>query len=232
MSLSPGKLSVPSDLYAGDTSPQALEERIRHLVDALGVTVQEVNSLREGQGRAAPSGGNGLADVEKELRRLRGLLIPNRGGVESFQSGDLADRPGAGREGRFYLAEDATPAPILTWDDGSAWQKLTGTEYGSNANGEYLKFENGAMMCWLDTGRIYTVAAGASVNVEHTFAVPFVASPGVAAGGYEHSGAGAHAVIEINQVVSATTFTKISMKNGHSSQLVLGMSYVAMGRWK
>lgn len=47
--------------------------------------------------------------------------------AEQIQQGILANRPPAGIIGRFYYVTDGTPAPFLSYDDGSSWKTINVT---------------------------------------------------------------------------------------------------------
>lgn len=85
----------------------------------------------------------------QKLLNWTNAQVHNAGGVPSIQAGTLLARPAAAVAGRLYLVTDATPEPVLTRDAGAAWEVVGGAEYGSNANGSYVRYQDGTQICFL-----------------------------------------------------------------------------------
>ncbi len=105
-------------------------------------------------------------------------------------------------------------------------------EQGSNANGNYVKFADGTMICYFrdSTSVTTTTAAGsfyAGGPTAYTFPVAFVGNPIVApGGGYATGGSVAFSLI---RGVSSTLVNVMAYGPNNAGGCLLG--YVAFGRW-
>lgn len=91
--------------------------------------------------------------LANRTRWLLDNLVRNAGAVPSVQAGTGAARPAAGTAGRLYVVTDATPLPRIDRDTGTGWTEgVGGPQFGANANGQYLRWENGVQLCWMRIG--------------------------------------------------------------------------------
>ena len=143
---------------------------------------------------------------------------------------------------QIYIPHDTQSDPFIyvrqqwtgsTW---SAWKTL-GAYYGSNANGEYVRFADGTQICWLQETNVAvslgsTVVQGLTIywaNRTWTFPAAFVSTPGV------HILFDGDSTVErpgIEIAPPGTTsiiYSVTSLKNPTSLRYV---SAFAIGRWK
>lgn len=111
-------------------------------------------------------------------------------------------------------------------------------ESGSNANGYYIKFEDGTMIC-------KGTASGSSPNydwwsfckrtaeqIQVTFPATFVGSPTVTANPTNVLG-GLFAILIDTQTTTHFTFTGLRAGGAaNSNYTAWGITYIAVGRWK
>lgn len=167
--------------------------------------------------------------LANRTRWLIDSMIRNVGGVPSFQAGTLAARPAFGTPGRLYLVTDATPLPRLDRDTGTAWvQGVAGAQYSSNANGGFVRWENGVQLCW---HRIAGFGAlESSLNtVVWTFPAAFTATPITpVAGAGNFSGTPVLMTARDGTATGVTVdaYLPVSRPNYASAELL------AIGRWK
>jgi hypothetical protein len=105
-------------------------------------------------------------------------------------------------------------------------------DYGSNANGAYLKLYNGVMVCWhrqasaIATNVNVTGAYWRTNTVNLTFPVEFVGVPTVV--GTTHNGA-VDAIATNAYQVTTTTVSLVGWGVNAAQTMTIG--YVAIGRW-
>lgn len=116
-------------------------------------------------------------------------------------------------------------------------------ESGSNANGEYIKFSDGIMICkgkkkFIDVaitavwGNFYT--SGDNILVFDDFAQDFSEIPivTVAPVSYDGSGGNFFVITNLNKSVSKKNAGGFQVGRGTSSTQTVILSYIAIGKWK
>lgn len=109
-------------------------------------------------------------------------------------------------------------------------------EYGSNANGEYVKFADGTMFCSFSLSGSYAVQTavgalfGESAMRTWTFPAAFVAAPQVA-GSAGRSTADANTPLLHLGNPSASSCPYRALSVASSVSLGVGISFIAKGRW-
>ena len=105
-------------------------------------------------------------------------------------------------------------------------------ERDSNANGEYVKFADGTMICWFE-GVIGTQNINEAFNfcfassaIEWTYPVQFVSVPSVAPGGTSHN-----LTVSSNESITTTAARTRMLSNHISLSNVNKFGPLAIGRW-
>lgn len=104
-------------------------------------------------------------------------------------------------------------------------------ERGSNSNGNYTKYADGTMECWIYLGDV-SFAVGSSITLSWSYPVSFVGIPFVSAGGAMRA---ASAIVAGSWQVYATSATGTSIRLNPFSSTVdnaRDTMYFAKGRWK
>ena len=120
-------------------------------------------------------------------------------------------------------------SPGGPWGD---WRVLGAPEYGSNANGEYVKFADGTMICWHRLSATVDIAVGyfggyRSSGQVWNFPSAFVSSPQISFTGTGSSAFGGTATSDATATGAAVAWTAISSQ----SSAVRKMEVMAIGRW-
>lgn len=126
-----------------------------------------------------------------------------------------------------YIRTDADTVAIY---DGTYWVLDRQEERGSNANGEYVRFADGMMICrrsMFSTGIATNIASGAiyrGTELIITFPAVFSSQPSVAVG-WSASRMSSMGTPNTTGVYGITPFSS------HSSDTTLNASFLAIGRW-
>jgi hypothetical protein len=179
-------------------------------------------------------GANGKDNVPtrqlaNRTRWLLDNLVRNAGAVPSVQAGTGAARPAAGTAGRLYVVTDATPLPRIDRDTGTAWTEgVGGPQFGANANGQYLRWENGVQLCW---GRVIGFGELESRlnSVAWTYPAAFVDVPIVLVAGASNFNGTPVLATSFNPWKTGTTVF-VHMPNGRPNYT--SAECAAVGRWK
>ncbi|WP_079518052.1 hypothetical protein [Kosakonia radicincitans] len=105
-------------------------------------------------------------------------------------------------------------------------------ERGSNANGDYVKYADGTLICWFNNATTVTTSSAAgnlyvSSTTTFTFPAAFSALPVVSpAGRYISGGSVAWGIVRAVTATTAELFGLGFLTNGGVS-----LGYVAVGRW-
>ena len=103
--------------------------------------------------------------------------------------------------------------------------------YGTNANGKYLRFNNGVQICEFTGGSVDSTSALGNIfrssDLTLTFPIAFSAVPSVISNALESNVYGIWSGVR-SRTTSAVTLMKLS---GTSSSAG-AVSYIAMGVWK
>jgi hypothetical protein len=106
-------------------------------------------------------------------------------------------------------------------------------EYGSNANGEYVKHANGVLECWGTTA--VTIPAGSSgvYGPDLTYPVPFVGEePAVVFGNKGNSASVSNIGVETPTVGTLLTAFRPYVKQADTVARTHNVYWRAIGRWK
>ena len=123
---------------------------------------------------------------------------------------------------------------VLSYD-GSKWGNVTAFDSGSNANGSYMKFPDGTLICWKNLTVSGTFSAWGNVFISDamslgSFPYTFYAVPAVTVTPRNTDTAGS--VVNLNNV-STTSCGEVRCQRGTTlgtSQFTF--SIIAIGRWK
>jgi hypothetical protein len=103
-------------------------------------------------------------------------------------------------------------------------------EKGSNANGRYIKYADGTMIC--ENRQAITMAFGGAgslyrqLNVTYTFPVAFTVAPNCVASTYGQQNSW------VGSADPSTTTLTLDVWNVVSATVGTGVQYIAIGRWK
>jgi hypothetical protein len=142
--------------------------------------------------------------------------------------------------------------PDVTTDDGDVYAKgnILGTvsessgvptgaiiERGSNANGEFVKYADGTMICTKNIGNVDPVTTATMATIPYwaddwTYPSAFVASPSLSTSGATRSGTGGRGWATHTNARSTTScnFRHTSMSSAAFDN-VQQVAYTAIGRW-
>jgi hypothetical protein len=129
----------------------------------------------------------------------------------------------------FVSGSDSTYPPIAWTDYVEAGAGIVAS--GSNANGSYIQFDDGTMICWFSSSTLLTTNTGqgawfVSPTTALTFPVAFIATPIINA---STLGANATPAVSINAESNTTaTLRLIGSANNYTGYV----RYSAIGRWK
>jgi hypothetical protein len=110
-------------------------------------------------------------------------------------------------------------------------------ERGSNANGEFVKYADGTMICTKDIGTVSPVTTVTMGGIPYwadnwTYPAAFAASPSLSTNGATQSGTGGRgwATHSLNRSTTACNFRHTSMSSAAFDN-VQQVAYTAIGRW-
>ena len=130
----------------------------------------------------------------------------------------------------FNAAFDAIDTTVASHLAESASKHIK--ESGSNANGRYIKFDDGTQICWNTVSFPATFTAWGSIflfnyDTKITFPSAFISSPSLNA-----TNSGGYAAMIARASRDATGITQLSLVRGTISDQTYVIDYVAIGRWK
>jgi hypothetical protein len=104
-------------------------------------------------------------------------------------------------------------------------------EYGSNANGHYVRYPNGVQECWMYEFALPSRAAGIYLDTI-IFPAAFIAYPSVQATAMETMGQAVVYTYDHKSVDLAYDRFKVRWEHKYGSSISVRISHIARGRWK
>lgn len=133
-------------------------------------------------------------------------------------------------ETKGWLSSTSLPAVVGTVSQTAGAPTGNIVERGSNANGEYVKFADGTMICW---GTVVGLAPSAAVGqvftsdvITATFPVAFASATSMAV-----SAGASVTTVWCNTNGTSASATSFRIFSPVSNATVYNVKYVAVGRW-
>jgi hypothetical protein len=119
--------------------------------------------------------------------------------------------------------------PIVLTYDGTKWWPVASQDSGSNANGYYIRYSDGTMQCWYNTGATTTAVTTAGLQITYTFPISFISTATLSVAGTGNPNADVRC--SVTGGVSSTTTCNIFITTS-SNQNFTYLGFNATGKWK
>jgi len=119
--------------------------------------------------------------------------------------------------------------PIVLTYDGTKWWPVATQDSGSNANGYYIRYSDGTMMCWYNTGSTAIAVTIVGAQKTYTFPIAFISLSSLFVAGTGNPAADVRC--SVTGGVSSTTTCNIFITT-LSNQNFNYLGFNAIGKWK